>query len=179
MSVVGAILVNKIGFISLVVCFHLLDPNFSLSARQLKEGAGDRWEWNADGMVLVVTGVQPDCHHRFYSSNSTFNQICIISVFWPPTVWKRMKENESDIMSAIVGSNARLEGGMLSRRRKRQSATRERLSLHISCAVVDGMVEQFLLEAIWTGLQSIVWRNKLAKLRRHASRIHFALIHFG
>ena len=32
--------VNKIGFVSLVVCSDLLDPKFSLSARQLKKGAG-------------------------------------------------------------------------------------------------------------------------------------------
>ena len=40
MSVVTASQVNKIGFISLLVCFDLLDPKSSLSARQLKKGAG-------------------------------------------------------------------------------------------------------------------------------------------
>ena len=39
MSVVTASQVKKIGFISLVVCFDLLDPKSSLSARQLKKGA--------------------------------------------------------------------------------------------------------------------------------------------
>ena len=46
MSVVTASQVNKIGFVSLVVCFDLPDPKFLLSARQLKKGAFATPNWS-------------------------------------------------------------------------------------------------------------------------------------
>ena len=83
MSVVTASQVKKIGFISLVVCFDLLDPKSSLSARQLKKGA------------LFVTPPQQQQHTQFWRRGPAW---CFIrSGLWIPLVMDPSRNDGSDL----------------------------------------------------------------------------------